>query len=127
MLKKMVEKTNLITFIFAGVLSVLWLLYLILGSGEDKIKILVLTPVLPFILYGFVRLIFKVVRMNAPLKAILFFVYFFLIVGTLGILMMSVEFISGFPNALSPTLGGSMGLIVAVLAEAKKSIEKSEK
>ena len=36
--------------------------------------------------------------------------------------MMFVEFISGFPNGLSPTLGACGALIIATLDSAKKSI-----
>lgn len=120
MLKNLVNKRNLIILLFGGILLVLWLLSLIFGRSEDKVMILILTPILSIVIYGFARLLFKILSRNASAKILHIFACFFLIVGTLGIVMMLVEFVSGFPNGLSPTLGGCMGLVVGVLTEAKK-------
>ncbi len=121
MLNKLIQKKNLILIIFATVLLLLWTLTLIFGNGEDKAMVLVLSLVLPFIVYGFFRLAYKVVNMNASFKAMRFFFWFFLIGGTLGMVMMIVEYITGFPNGLSPTLGACGGLIIATLDKAKKN------
>lgn len=120
MLEKFVHKRKLISLVFLGALLMFWLLYWIFGSGEDKNMLLILTPILPIIIYGFARFMFKIVRINAPMKFITFGVWFFFIMGALGIILNLIGFIKGFPNGLSPTLGACMGLIVAVLAEAKK-------
>ena len=123
MLNKLVQNKKVIFIACVAVLLVLWTLTLILGNREDKIMVLVLSLVLPFIIYGFVRLMFKVVRIHAPLKFIKFGVYFFLIMGVLGVVIDVVHFIIGFPNGLSPTLTACLGLIIAVLDEAKKKID----
>lgn len=123
MLNKLIQKKNIILIILAIILLVLWALTLLFGNGEDKIMVLILSLVLPFIIYGFVRLMFKIVNINASFKVMRFFLWFFLIVGTLGTIIMIVEYITGFPNGLSPTLGACSGLIIAVLDEIKKSIE----
>ena len=125
-MKKLADKRTLIMIILAGILLVLWVLHLILGSGQGKITVLVLTLILPMIIYGFVRLLSKVIGINAPLKVMNVFAWFFLICGTLGIVLNLIVFISGFPNGLSPSLGACMGLVTAVLDEAKKNFDISK-
>ena len=66
---------------------------------------------------------FKIVRITAPLKFIKFLIYFFLIMGTFSLVMDVFYVITGFPNGLSPTLTSCLGLIIAVLDEAKKNID----
>lgn len=127
MLNKIVQKKNLILIIYAVVLLVLWTLTLIFGNGEDKLLVLILSLVIPFVIYGFVRLIYKVVSINASFKVMCFFYYFFLVVGLLGTFMVFVEFIGGFPNGLSPTLGACGAFIIATLDSAKKNIEIESK
>ena len=70
---------------------------------------------------------YKIVSINASLKVMCFFYYFFLVGGLLGTAMMLVEFISGFPNGLSPTLGACGAMIIATLDSAKKTIEFESK
>ena len=123
MLNKLIQKKNLILIIYAVVLLAFWTVALIFGNGEDKIMVLVLSLIIPFVIYGFVRLMYKVVSINASLKIMCFFYYFFLIGGLLGTIMMFPEFISGFPNGLSPTLGACGALIIATLDSAKKSFK----
>lgn len=118
MLKKIADKKNLITVVLAGILLVLWLLYLLFGGGEQKNAMLVLTPVLAVVFYGFLRLILKVVGKNASPKIMAVFVCFFLIAGTIGFLMMLLEYIGGFPNGLTASLGGCAGVLAAALAES---------
>ena len=60
-------------------------------------------------------------RAYAPLNFIKFRICFFLIMGALGVAMDIIHFITGFPNGLSPTLAACLGLIIAVLDEAKKN------
>ena len=123
MLNKVVQKKNLILIIYAIVLLVFWTLALIFGNAENKVMVLVLSLIIPFVIYGFVRLMYKIVSINASLKVMCFFYYFFLVGGLLGTAMMFVEFITGFPNGLSPTLGACGALIIATLDSAKKNIE----
>ncbi|MBQ3153970.1 MAG: hypothetical protein IJB88_01945 [Clostridia bacterium] len=118
MLKKIADKKNLITVVLAGILLVLWLLYLLFGGGEQKIAMLVLTPVLAVVFYGFLRLILKVVGKAASPKTMSAFIGFFLIAGTLGFLLMLLEYIGGFPNGLTASLGGCAGVLAAALAES---------
>lgn len=118
--EKIVQKKSIIFVICVILLLVLCTLTMIFGNGEDKIIVLVLSLTLPFVIYGFVRLMFKIVGSNAHLK---FGVAFFFIGGLLGVFMNLMWFITGFPNGLSPSLGCCLGLIIAVLDEAKKITE----
>ena len=127
MLNKLIRKKNLILVIYAAVFLVFWILALIFGENEDKLKILILSLVIPFVIYGFVRLMHKVVSINSSFKAMCFFYYFFFVGGLLGTVMMIVEFISGFPNGLSPTLGACGAMIIATLDSAKKTFENADK
>ena len=121
MLNKLAQKKNIVLIVCAAILLILWTLTLIFGNGEDKVMVLVLSLILPLVIYGFVRLMFKIVRINAPLKFIKFGIYFFLIMGTLGVVMDIIHFITGFPNGLSPTLAACLGLIIAVLDGVNKN------
>ena len=127
MLNKLVQKKNILLIGCVAILLILWTLTLIFGNGEDKMMVLILSLILPFVIYGFVRLMFKVVRINAPLKFIKLGIYFFLIMGVFSVVMDIVYFIAGFPNGLSPTLTACLGLIIAVLDEAKKNTEIESK
>ena len=104
-----------------------WILALIFGNREDKLMVLILYLIIPFVVYGFVRLMYKVVHINASPKMMSFFYYFFLVGGLIGTVMMLVEFIGGFPNGLSPTLGACGAMIIATLDSAKKTIEFESK
>ena len=127
MLNKIVQKKKLILIIYAVILLVFWIVALIFGNAEDKVMVLILSLIIPFVIYGFVRLMYKVVSINASFKIMCFFYYFFLIGGILGTVMMFVEFIGGFPNGLSPVLGSCGALIIATLDSAKKNIETESK
>ena len=127
MIKNLIQKRNLILIIYAAVLLLCWTLALIFCNREDKLMVIILSLVIPFVVYGFVRLMYKVVSINASLKAMSLFYHFFLVGGLLGTVMMLVEFISGFPNSLSPTLGASGALVIATLDSAKKTTENEAK
>lgn len=127
MLNKVVQKKNLILIIYVVVLLAFWTVTLIFGNAEDKVMVLILSLIIPFVIYGFVRLMYKVVSIHASFKILCFFYYFFLIGGSLGTVIMLVECIGGFPNGLSPTLGACGALIIATLDSAKKSIEIESK
>ena len=127
MIQKLIPKKILILIIYATVLLMSWILALIFGNNEDKLMVLILSLVIPFVIYGFVRLMYKVVHINASPQVMSFFYYFFLVGGLLGTVMMLVEFISGFPNGLSPTLGACGAMIIATLDSAKKTIEFESK
>lgn len=127
MLNKLIQKRNLILIVYASVLLIFWMVALFFGDEEDKIKIHILSLIIPFIVYGFVRLMYKVVSINAPLKILCLFYYFFLVGGFLGTAMMCVQFIGEFPNGLSPFLGACGALIISTLDNAKKMIEFENK
>ena len=127
MLNKIIQKKNMILIIYAVILLAFWTVALIFGNAEDKVMVLILSLIIPFVIYGFVRLMYKVVSINASFKIMCFFYYFFLIGGILVTVMMFVEFIGGFPNGLSPVLGTCGALIIATLDSAKKNIETESK
>jgi hypothetical protein len=124
MLSKIIKKKNLILIIYAVILLSLWVVALIFGNREDKVTVLVLSLVMPFIIYGLIRLMYKIIGKNC--KTMSFFYGFFLLIGSLGTLMMIVEFIRSFPNGLSPSLSALFGLIAANLDSAKKHIENED-
>ena len=115
MLNKLIQKKNIILIVCTAILLVLWTLTLIFGNGEDKVKVLILSLILPFVIYGFVRLMYKIVSINASSNTMRFFFWFFIIVGTIGAIVMIVGFVTDFPNGLSLTLGACEGLIIATL------------
>jgi len=127
MFNKLAQKKNVVLIACIAVFLILWTLTLIFGNGEDKTIVLVLSLILPFFIYGMVRLMFKIVRITAPLKFIKFGIYFFLIMGVLSVAMDVIYFITGFPNGFSPLLSAELGMIIAVLDEAKKNIDIENK
>ena len=127
MLNKLVQKKNMILIVCSAVLLIFWTLTLIFGNGEDKMTDLILSLVLPLVIYGFVRFSFKVVRIHASRKFIKFAIYFFFIMGVLGIMQDVIHFITRFPNGFSPTLTYCLGLVIAVLDESKKNIDMENK
>ena len=68
MLNILTKKRNPILIIYAAVLLVLWILALIFGNREDKLIVLILSLVIPFVIYGFMRLAYKIVSINASRK-----------------------------------------------------------
>ena len=126
MLNKLIQKKNLILIIYAVVLLVFWTLALIFGNREDKVMVLILSLIIPFVVYGFVWLMYKVVSINASFKTMCYIYYFFLVGGLLGTVMMIIEFVAGFPNGLSPTLGACGAMIIATLDSAKKTFENAD-
>ncbi|MBE6617960.1 MAG: hypothetical protein E7627_08500 [Ruminococcaceae bacterium] len=124
MLKKLVELRKPIILTLIGALLISLILYIIFGDGEDTVMVLVGTLIMPFIIYGFFRLMFKVVEKNAPVTVLNFFVWFFLIAGFFGIVMMFVGFISNFPSAPPLSLACCVGLVAGALAEAKKNLDQ---
>ena len=123
MLNKFIQRKRIVLLIFTAVLLILWTLTLIFGNGEDKVMVLVLSLVLPFVMYGFVRLMYKVIELNASPNVMLFFFCFFLIGGSLSVLMDVIRYIAYFPNGLSPVLGAEAGAVIATLDHAKKNMK----
>ncbi len=119
MLIQLIQKKKLIISIISAIFLLFWILSLIFGHGENKTLAMVLFLILP---YGFLLLLFKIIRYKASVKVLNCFIYFFLIAGALVAVIDTVEFITAFPNGLNPTLGCSIGLIGACLDEAEKNI-----
>ena len=113
----LVKRIKPILLVYSVILLALWLLTLLFHTAENKVMILILSLVIPFVVYGFVRLMYKVVSIHASLGVLRFF---FLIGGFLGTVMLLFEFVFGFPNGLSPTLGACGALVVATLDSARK-------
>ena len=127
MLERLAKKRNIILIGLVPIYLVLWVLTLVFGNREDKIVVLVLSVIMPFVLYGFMRLMLKVVGYNAPLKVIKLMFAFFLIVGAFMTVMGVIEFISGYPNGLSPFFATCIGMITGILDEINKLSKKNEK
>ena len=66
MLNKLIKKKNLILIFYAFVLVTFLILTLIFGNSEDKFEILIGSLILPFVIYGFLRLMYKIVNINSP-------------------------------------------------------------
>lgn len=120
MFKKLSDKKSIILAILVGIIVILCAITIFFGNGENKITVLILTPILFVVIYAFARLMLKIIEKKAPRKLLTFFGWFFLIGGAIGYLSMIVEFIVGFPNGLSPTLGACAGLVASMLDVAKK-------
>ena len=127
MLNKIIQKKNLILSVYAAVLLAMLVVTLIFGNSEDQLGIVIISLILPFIIYGFARLMYKVVSLNSSPKAMSFFCCFFLAAGFIGTIMGLVFFISAFPNGLSPALGACGGLIMATLDFSKKNMDVEDK
>lgn len=122
MLNKLIQKRNIILIIFAILFFALWTLTLIFCNSADKSELLILSIIMPFVVYGFVRLMYKIVKINAPLKIMRVFYGIFLINGAIITLSMIVEFIKWFPNGFTIAFGVSGAVIIATLDDAKKNI-----
>jgi len=120
MFNKIIQKRKMLMAVLAAIFLVLWTLTMVCGNAENKEKILVLSLVLPAVVYGFVSLLYRLVKSNASQRLMRVFFWVFLIAGTLGTIVMITEFIVGFPNGLSPTLGALGGLIMATIHNAAK-------
>ena len=122
MLNKFSQKRNVFLFVGIIISIVLWILTLIYGNSEDKIRLIIMSLILPIIVYGFVRLMFKLIRINAPLGFIKLAIWFYLIFGILGMFINLINFIIGFPNGFSLTFTLCLSLVTGVFDEAKKNI-----
>lgn len=121
MLNKLVQKKKTVLIGCVVVSLIFWILTLFFCNEDGKINLLVLSLVLPFVIYGSTRLIFKAVKIKARSRFIKFTVCFFLLFGVLGVFVNALYFFIEFPNGLSPTLTACLGLVIAVLDEAKKT------
>ena len=106
---------------------VLWALYLALGAGGGKVVLLILSAIMPFLIYGMFRLAYLLLGLFIPFKVMKVFYYIFLGVGTLGSIAMLVNFIAYFPNGYTAAIGVLTAITLATLDRAKKAIKKQKK
>ncbi len=126
MLEKLAQKRKLIAIIYGVILLALFITHLVWGNAEDKNTIAIVTLIgFPFFYFG-VKLMFKIVRINASKKVMTFFSWFFLCgAGVLGSVLCLVDFIRLFPNGFSPSLSCIMGMLLAILSDVNKHAEKN--
>lgn len=117
-----VAKSFLIVSILYGFSAVLWGIYLIFGSSDQKMRISLVSFIAVCIFYGFTRLAFKFFIKNpiAPSKYIDFMVLFITVGFTLSFIMMIVQYFLIFPDGYSP----SFAAIVSAYAGMAKSLKK---
>lgn len=115
-MKKLVNIRKYILLGSAALNLILLGIFLIWGSSAEKIKLSVLTLLLPLVLYGFIRVAFFAVSKNASAKVMAVFSYFFLIAFFLGgtLLLISI-FAAQFPNGYAPALPALFGGIMGIL------------
>lgn len=126
--ERFLQKRNCILLCYASALLVLWVLTLLWGTAMNKALLLVLTLIVPLLFYGFVRLLYRILRIHASSKIMCRFFVFFACVSILGTVLTVIDFITDFPNGLSPSLGACGAILVATLDTARKntSIPKEE-
>ena len=122
MMKRLVSKRLLILAAMAAITVVLGILYAVFGKGEEKLKLLILTPVIALLFFGFFTLLWKVIKkvINPSRQVISVFMAFFAIVGLVGFVMMIITGLTTFPNVFSPSLGACISVVFCALTEASK-------
>lgn len=126
MLNKLIKKRNIILIAYAVAFLVLGILEFIFSDKEDKIMDFIVSLVIPFIIYGLVRLMYGLSNINASSKVMRYFYYFFLITGAIMTVSIVVNAIIFFPSDYFSGVGAIGGLIVATLDKAKKTIRIEE-
>ena len=120
MLKKLIDKRNLLLIIFLSILISLWILSLIFCDRSDMVEIFVLTPLVTFLFYFFLRFAFKIIGMHATTKVLKIYAYFFIFAGFLGSIVSIIGFLKGFPNDFSSTIGTCFSIVIGAIDSAKK-------
>lgn len=110
--------------VFSAIYIALWVVSLIFCRSTDKVMILVTAWVVPALIYGFIRLCFKIIGRRAPQKYIGMAMGFFAGSGLVGIVVCLVGYVTRFPNADFIALGGCIGLILGILDEARNEFGK---
>ena len=125
MILKAVQQKKLILAVSATLLLVCMVFAGVLGNEEDRIRTLVLSWVFPFLVYGALRLGFKLVRIRASLGYLKFVTAFFLTVSVCGVVVSCVLLVTDFSGAYGtlPMLACCLGCFNAFLAEAEKNIK----
>ena len=127
MLDKLVKKRKTICIVLISLALIMYLLFLIFGKGERKTDFLITSPIVGLLLYAVIPFMFKIVGINASAKAMKFFIWCTLTVGALWLLLDLIAFIRSFPNGFNPSVGCTVGLLLAVLKAARKYVGNPNK
>lgn len=122
MIDVIVGKSFLIVCIFSAIIVLLWGAFFIFGESEDKVRISVMSVLIPVIVYVFARLGFRMIIRNpiTPSKYVDILFVFLTACFTLGFLMPVMTYFFDFPNMFSPTFS----CVVAAFAGITKSLKK---
>ncbi len=126
MLNKIIEKRRIITIICLALYAITFILSLIFWNNPEKISIHIVGIIVPAIIYGFVKIMFKIMRSVAKPEMLTPIIWLLLIGGAAGTVMMILHFITAFPNGFSPSLGAAAAELIAILAEAEKNMKSKE-
>ena len=118
------SKSKILTIVSCSATAVLWLLFLIFGNNPDKIFVLIATPILSLLFYGFVRfsMVIQAKMPLAPSAFTDFGVAFFLIIMTIMQISMIHTFIIGFPNGFFMGTGIDTAIFCGMLHFQKKRL-----
>ena len=122
MIDMIVGKSFLIVCILSAITALLWALFVIFGDSEDKVRISVISVLIPVIVYFFTWLGFRMIIRNpiAPSKYVDVMFVFLTVCFTFGFLMLIITYFFDFPNMFSP----SFACVVAAFAGMTKSLKK---
>ena len=126
MLNKLVRIKNLIIAVFLIVFLVFWTFTLLFCNANqpDKVILLIVSIVVPLIVYVVLRVMCKYVVKCSILKEMKTFIFVALSLATVFWILMIVEYITVFPNGMTGGFGSSQAFIAAVLEGTKQLIEK---
>lgn len=127
MLKSLVRIRRVVLIACVALFACLWALSLVYGDAEDKVGVLILSAVIPLIVYAFIQITYRIVSINAPFRVMKIYFWLFIIGGFGGTVLTFISFIVGFPNGLTIGLGASLAFIMATLDYAKRAFDKEEK
>ena len=122
MIDAIVGKSFLIVCILSAITALIWGVFVIFGDSEDKVRISVISALLPVIMYIFARFGFRMIIKNpiAPSKYVDVLFVFMTVCFSLGFFMLIITYFFEFPNMFSP----SFTCVVAAFAGLTKSLKK---
>ena len=82
------------------------LIFLIIGDSVEKIKLLIITPIISIIIYSFIRLLFYILSKNSMCKSryIDFMSIIFICIFIIGEILLTINFITDVKNGYSPNI-----------------------
>lgn len=122
MIDAIVGKSFLIVCILSAITALIWGVFVIFGDSGDKVRISVISALLPVIMYIFTRFSFRMIIKNpiTPSKYVDVLFVFLTVCFSLGFFMLIITYFFEFPNMFSPTFTG----VVAAFAGLTKSLKK---